>query len=98
MPVEFSDKDLEKLYTSINLNDKLIVLEDLERSGIDIIEIMGYVNNLVEQDGVKVLLVANENEIIKYEDKEETDKDGKNTEKSTNQDNGRVFAYKGKNC
>ena len=65
VPVEFSDKDLEKLYTSINLNGKLIVLEDLERSGIDIIEIMGYVNNLVEQDGVKVLLVANEDEIIK---------------------------------
>ena len=65
VPVEFSDKDLEKLYTSINLNGKLIVLEDLERSGIDIIEIMGYVNNLVEQDGVKVLLVANESEIIK---------------------------------
>lgn len=81
VPVEFSDKDLEKLYTSINLNDKLIVLEDLERSGIDIIEIMGYVNNLVEQDGVKVLLVANENEIIKYEDKEETDKDGKKIQK-----------------
>ena len=65
VPVEFSDKDLEKLYTSINLNGKLIVLEDLERSSIDIIEIMGYVNNLVEQDGVKVLLVANESEIIK---------------------------------
>ena len=28
VPVEFSDKDLEKLYTSINLNGKLIVLED----------------------------------------------------------------------
>ena len=81
VPVEFSDKDLEKLYTSINLNGKLIVLEDLERSGIDIIEIMGYVNNLVEQDGVKVLLVANEIEIIKYEDKEETDKDGKKIQK-----------------
>lgn len=81
VPVEFSDKDLEKLYTSINLNGKLIVLEDLERSGIDIIEIMGYVNNLVEQDGVKVLLVANENEIIKYEVKEETDKDGKKIQK-----------------
>lgn len=65
VPVEFSDKDLERLYASIDLTDKLIILEDLERSGIDIIEIMGYVNNLVEQDGVKVLLVANEDEIIK---------------------------------
>ena len=75
VPVEFSDKDLEKLYTSINLNDKLIVLEDLERSGIDIIEIMGYVNNLVEQDGVKVLLVANENEIIRYKKDDVEDHD-----------------------
>lgn len=75
VPVEFSDKDLEKLYTSINLNGKLIVLEDLERSGIDIIEIMGYVNNLVEQDGVKVLLVANENEIIRYKKDDVEDHD-----------------------
>ncbi len=73
--INVSEDDLNKLYQSIDLTDKLIVLEDLERSGINIIEIMGYVNNLVEQDGVKVLLVANENEIIKYEDKEEKDKD-----------------------
>ena len=76
MPVEFSNKDFERLFSSINLEGKLIVLEDLERSGIDIIEIMGYVNNLVEQDGVKVLLVANESEMIKYEDREKVDKDG----------------------
>lgn len=75
--INVSEDDLNKLYQSIDLTNKLIVLEDLERSGIDIIEIMGYVNNLVEQDGVKVLLVANENEIIKYEDKEEKDKDSK---------------------
>lgn len=72
VPVEYSDKDFERLFSSINLKDKLIVLEDLERSGIDIIEIMGYVNNLVEQDSIKVLLVANEGEIIKYKTKEET--------------------------
>ena len=29
-------------------------------------QVLGYVNNLVEQDGVKVLLVANEDEIIRY--------------------------------
>ena len=75
VPVEYSDKDLERLFASINLDNKLIVLEDLERSGIDIIEIMGYVNNLVEQDGIKVLLVANEDEIIKYEDNEQLDKE-----------------------
>lgn len=77
VPVEFSDKDLEKLFSSINLNDKLIVLEDLERSSISILEVMGYVNNLVEQDGVKVLLVANESEIIKSENEKEQDQDDK---------------------
>ena len=62
------DEDtLQQLYESVDLTGKLIILEDLERSGIDILEVLGYVNNLVEQDGVKVLLVANEEEIIKFE-------------------------------
>lgn len=55
-----SERSLKRLYASVNLTGKLVVLEDLERSGIDILEVLGYVNNLVEQDGVKVLLVANE--------------------------------------
>lgn len=61
-----SDEDMQKLFESIDLSGKLIILEDLERSGIDILEVLGYVNNLVEQDGVKVLLVANEEELIQY--------------------------------
>lgn len=62
-----SDTDLKKLFESVNLSGKLVVLEDVERSGIDILDVMGYVNNLVEQDGVKVLLVVNEEEILKFE-------------------------------
>ena len=61
-----SKNDLKQLYKSIDLSNKLIILEDLERASINIIEILGYVNNLVGQDGVKVLLVANESEILKY--------------------------------
>lgn len=61
------EKDLQKLYRSIDLSGKLIILEDVERSQIDILTFLGYVNNLVEQDGVKVLLVTNEEEIIKTE-------------------------------
>ena len=68
-----SEEDLKDLYESIDLSDKLIILEDLERSKIDITEVLGYVNNLVEQDGVKVLLVANEEEILKYELIEDND-------------------------
>lgn len=74
-----SEDDMLKLYESVNLSGKLIVLEDVERSNINILEILGYVNNLVEQDDVKVMLVANESEIIKKkpiqaETKEEEEK------------------------
>ncbi len=60
------DKGLQSLFQSIDLSGKLIILEDVERTKISILELLGYVNSLVEQDGVKVLLVTNENEIIKY--------------------------------
>lgn len=66
-----TDKEMQELFESVDLLGKLIILEDLERSGIDILEVLGYVNNLVEQDGVKVLLVANEDEIIQYKPIEE---------------------------
>lgn len=63
-----SEEDLQKLYESIDLTNRLIIFEDIERTDIDIVEFLGYVNNLVEQDGVKVLLIANENEIEKSTD------------------------------
>lgn len=66
--LSMSEKDLQRLYASIDLKGKLIILEDLERSNIDIFDILGYVNSLVEQDRVKVLLVANEDEILQYEE------------------------------
>lgn len=53
-----SADELQELYESVNLAGKLIILEDIERSGIDVLTVLGYVNNLVEQDGVKVLLVS----------------------------------------
>lgn len=80
--LSMSEEDLQRLYTSIDLTGKLIVLEDLERCTIDIIDLLGFVNNLVEQDGVKVLLVANEKEIIQCEDKEIKDTKGKTKKES----------------
>lgn len=62
------DEDsLFKLYRSVDLSKSLIILEDLERSELSVSQVLGYVNDLVEQDGVKVLLVANEDEILSYE-------------------------------
>lgn len=74
-----TDKEMQELFESVDLLGKLIILEDLERSGIDILEVLGYVNNLVEQDGVKVLLVANEDEIIQYKPIETENKDEQKT-------------------
>lgn len=62
---DLSEPNYKKLYDLVNLKDKLIIFEDIERSSVDIIEFLGYVNSLVDQDGVKVLLVANEQEFLK---------------------------------
>ena len=64
--LEMPEEELSRLYESIDLSGKLIILEDLERTQINILEVLGFVNSLVEQDNVKVLLVANERELIKY--------------------------------
>ena len=71
-----SKRDLQALYESVDLSGKLVVLEDIERSSMDILSVLGYVNSLVEQDGAKVLLVANEDEILNYH-KSEPDIDRK---------------------
>lgn len=62
--VTLPNEQLEEIYQSVNLKDKLLILEDIERSNIDLLKVLGYVNGLVERDNVKVLLVANEKEIL----------------------------------
>ncbi len=59
-----SENQLVKLYESVNLKGVLIIFEDIERSSIDILMLLGYINGLVEYDGAKALLVANEKEIL----------------------------------
>lgn len=83
-----SDDDLKEVYESVDLTDKLIVLEDIERTQIDIIELLGYINNMCENDGVKVLLVTNERELITTYEK--SDDQGKTTEYYTDS----AIAYK----
>ncbi|USL15811.1 P-loop NTPase fold protein [Bacillus thuringiensis] len=41
----------------------VLCFDDLERASIDINDVLGYINNFVEHDGIKVILIANENEI-----------------------------------
>lgn len=56
----------EQLKKYANLKNKLLIIDDLERHdpAFSIVEILGYVNNLCENDGVKVLLICDENKIL----------------------------------
>ena len=58
-----ADKIKEKIDESVDLTGILLVLEDVERTKIDLEDFFGYVNNLCEQDNVKVLLIADEEKI-----------------------------------
>lgn len=71
--LQASEKDLNRLYKSLNFSNYLLIFEDVERASIDIIELFGYINNLVEQDGVKVLLICNESEFVEVKKDDEKD-------------------------
>ena len=58
-----ADKIKEKIDESVDLTGILLVLEDVERTKIDLEDFFGFVNNLCEQDGIKVLLVADEEKV-----------------------------------
>lgn len=51
-----------------NVDDKLLIFDDLERCSIEIPNIMGYINQFVENCGSKVIILGNESEIINNED------------------------------
>ncbi len=46
------------------LKADLFIFDDLERCGAPINKIMGYINQFVEHDGCKVIIIANEKEIV----------------------------------
>lgn len=60
-----SEKDLEKIYKSIDLSNTLVIFEDVERSKLPVDELLAYINNLVEYDQIKVILVTHEEKLKK---------------------------------
>jgi hypothetical protein len=50
----------------------VIVFDDVERCAIPICHLLGYINKFVEHGGFKVILVANENEILEREKADES--------------------------
>lgn len=64
MQVDNTKLDFAKLFSTTN---KVLCFDDLERANIDIIDILGYINNFVEHDGIKTILICNEKELaIKF--------------------------------
>jgi hypothetical protein len=45
------------------MSTDIFVFDDLERCGMKVTEAFGYINQLVERDGCKVIILANEDEI-----------------------------------
>lgn len=65
---------IEDLFSSLyKLNNTVIFFDDLERSNININLVLGYINQLVEHNHLKVVLIADENKIgkLNYEDNKE---------------------------
>jgi hypothetical protein len=46
-----------------NLDKSILVFDDLERCKIDISNLLGYINSLVEHQGLKVIIVADEDKL-----------------------------------
>ncbi|NLL93788.1 MAG: hypothetical protein GX225_06620 [Clostridiales bacterium] len=53
-----------------NFEEYIFILDDLERCNCHINEIFGYINDLVENQGLKTIIVSNQKEIGKFVDAE----------------------------
>lgn len=52
--------DYEEFFTT---DDKVLCFDDLERANVDVIDILGYINNFVEHDHIKTIIICNEKEL-----------------------------------
>ena len=58
-----SDKfDLDTVFT---VNNRVICFDDFERASIDYNKLLGYINDFVEHDNIKVIILTNEYELMK---------------------------------
>lgn len=55
---------------ALNLNGRILVFDDLERSPLPLVEVMGFINRFVEHDKLKVIVVASEDDIPKAQREE----------------------------
>lgn len=58
-------KDLPKISDIKQLKNAIVIFDDLERCNMDTNQLLGFINNLVEHNDIKVIIVANQAEIGK---------------------------------
>ncbi len=64
--IQSSNSKISKIISALYKIDNLIIFfDDLERCNININSILGYINELVEHNNIKVIIVADENKIGK---------------------------------
>lgn len=63
--VDFEEILIPILFKKMKEENFILVFDDLERSNLDINEILGIINDFVENKGFKVIIIANEDELIK---------------------------------
>ena len=62
--IKAPDTNLYELFGNwLNLDEFVFIFDDIERCDCPLNEVFGFINGLVEHEGVKVILVANEKEI-----------------------------------
>lgn len=55
---------------ALNLEGRILVFDDLERSPLPLVEVMGFINRFVEHDKLRVIVVASEQDIPEAQQRE----------------------------
>lgn len=63
---ELKNESYKKIFSTKRKN-MVFIFDDFERSRINIFELMGYINNISENMGYKVIIIANESEVHRSE-------------------------------
>lgn len=61
-----------------NVNKRILIFDDLERCKININDLLGYINSFVEHHGLRVILIAHEDVLVKNKETSENDIDDYN--------------------
>lgn len=62
--IEIKEKKIQNLVQKIiPIKDCILIFDDLERCNCPMKEILGYINGFIEQAGMKILIIANQDEL-----------------------------------